>query len=177
MLSVPRFGRLDHNVLMLLESWERVERAINELCERAYGAVFDEYREVLRYLADVSLRHAEFIARIRGEYGATGADIEPGELREVADIARVSFKDLWDVIERARGEIDPLKILGLVEEIEDLAAPIASGVKSMSKAGSGLSGAAEEILGIIEEEAAIRRRAIKRFAEKMGKGEVERKVS
>lgn len=176
MVSVTRFGMLDHNVLMLLECWELVERAIHELCERAYKMTFDEHREVLRYIADMSSRHAEFIARIGGEYGAVRADIEPGELKEVADATRVSFKEVGEVIERARGEVDPLKILTLIEEVEDLATPIISSIKTVAREGSALSSAAEEILGIIEEEAGIRRRAIKRLINILKKGELERKM-
>jgi len=168
MEEVARFGGLEHNVAIMLYAWEHIERILGDLYYRASQAVSsDEWRLLLRYMADSCVKHAEYIAKIYYEADLMEKISSPGELREIAMESKRILSNISETFGRARESSDIGEILSAIEYIEEFGTIVLEAEETIGRLGSGEEGrAVPALLRIIYSECTIRRDTLKLLKER-----------
>ncbi|MDT7887423.1 MAG: hypothetical protein RQ885_00425 [Desulfurococcales archaeon] len=120
MEEVARFGGVDHNIAIILSVLERLERILSDLYYRVSQASSPDWRLLLRYMADLCARHAEYIARIYYDTDLIKKMPSPEELKEIAREGRRIMGDVAEIYNRLRDSGNLEEILKAIESIEDM---------------------------------------------------------
>lgn len=168
MEEIARFGGLEHNAAIMLHAWEHIERILGDLYYRASQAVpSDEWKVLLRYIADSCIKHAEYIARIYYEAGFAEKISSPGELKEIAIESRRILSDASEAYEKASRSSDIEEIISAIEYIEEVGRIVSEVEETIGRlGGEGGGHAIPMLLRAIHGECNIRRDILKALKER-----------
>lgn len=166
--SIARFGAIEHNVAMALDTWEQIERMLGELYDKLSQVIYTPERIVLRYLSEMCGRHSEYIARLYYEYEAMEKRLSPEELREIDRASRKILEDLEEIYLRARNTLDPAELASAIEEIESMEDVVKEAYNTLGGYGEEEAWHVRKLVEMIMSEARMRREVLREVIKRLG---------
>ncbi len=120
MEEVARFGGIEHNIAIMLDVLQSLERILADLYYKASHALPPNWKLLLRYIADLCARHAEYISRAYYEADLIEKMLSPAELREIVNESKRILGDVAEIYRNVRDSGELKEILTAIENIEEM---------------------------------------------------------
>jgi hypothetical protein len=162
MEEIARFGGIEHNIAIMLDALQSLERILADLYYRASHISPSDWRLLLRYIADLCTRHAEYISQTYYEANLIEKMLSPAELKEIAKESERVLGDVAEIYKNVRDSSKLKEILTAIESIEEMEKIILETYDILGK----LEDTEEQLLiatlfKVISEECKVRRDALK----------------
>ncbi len=120
MEEVARFGGIEHNIAIMLDALQSLERILADLYYKASHALSPNWKLLLRYIADLCARHAEYISQAYYEADLIEKMLSPAELREIVNESKRILGDVTEIYKNVRNSSELKEILTAIESIEEM---------------------------------------------------------
>lgn len=120
MEEVARFGGIEHNIAIMLDALQSLERILADLYYRASHISPPNWKLLLRYIADLCAKHAEYVSLTYYEANLIEKMLGPAELREIASESMRILGDVAEIYKKVRDSSELREILTAVENIEEV---------------------------------------------------------
>ncbi|MEM1610549.1 MAG: hypothetical protein QXQ57_02750 [Sulfolobales archaeon] len=120
MEEVARFGGIEHNIAIMLDALQSLERILADLYYRASHISPPNWKLLLRYIADLCAKHAEYVSLTYYEVSLIEKMLSPAELKEIANESMRILGDVAEIYKKVRDSSELREILTAVENIEEM---------------------------------------------------------
>ncbi|MEM1611694.1 MAG: hypothetical protein QXQ57_08645 [Sulfolobales archaeon] len=120
MEEIARFGGIEHNIAIMLDALQSLERILADLYYRASHISPPNWKLLLRYIADLCAKHAEYVSLTYYEASLIEKMLSPAELKEITSESMRILGDVAEIYKKVRDSSELREILTAVESIEEM---------------------------------------------------------